>query len=311
MISFKDLKSKITMLDVLNHYHLFDTLELRGKSHRGVCLWCENTDPYRLSVNLDRNCFQCFSCKASGNIFDFVALMEGIDVSKGIRPAAEFIEKVFLQKKESKTPTEPCLSLPNEKTTNTPLSFELKGIDPSHQHVLDLGISENTARKFGAGFFSGKGMFKNHVVIPIFNPDQQLIAYTGIPIKGKPKHLYPPQFTKERELFHPPASYPEEDENGLIIVRDPLHVLVLAEAGYHNTLAFMSNTLAKEQVKLLLRMYGTRKKITLLSALGDVNVLETLNMLLVLFYARLVRFEPQEDIPGRLSAVDIQKLLEI
>jgi hypothetical protein len=102
-----------------------------------------------------------------------------------------------------------------------------------------------------------------------------------------------------------------EDENGLIIVRDPLHVLVLAEAGYHNTLAFMSDTLAKEQVKLLLRMYGTRKKITILSALGDVNVLETLNMLLVLFYARLVRFEPQEDIPGGLSADDIPNLLEI
>jgi hypothetical protein len=37
VLSFKDLKQRISIEQVLRHYGLFDTFHLKGKSHRGPC----------------------------------------------------------------------------------------------------------------------------------------------------------------------------------------------------------------------------------------------------------------------------------
>jgi DNA primase len=99
VLSFKDLKQRISIEQVLRHYSLFEGLRLKGKSHRGPCPFCEAADGTPFSVSLEKNCFQCFSCNASGNILDFVVQWEDV----GIREAGQILTKNFLGVKEPQT----------------------------------------------------------------------------------------------------------------------------------------------------------------------------------------------------------------
>jgi CHC2 zinc finger len=237
-LSFKDLKQRITIEQVLRHYNLFETLELKGKSHRGPCPFCEAQDGSPFSVSLEKSCYQCFSCKASGNILEFVMQWEGVKV----REAGEILAHHFVHAKdahekpratpkpaeEKSLPAEeapppvplqpaggagerpdptPSTKTPTVDTTegetpcrNEPLSFGLKNIESDHPCVKALGIHEDTITSFGVGYYCGRGMMGNHIVIPIFNPNRERIAYAGVhPTEGT--SIYPPKFRRELELY--------------------------------------------------------------------------------------------------------------
>jgi DNA primase len=60
-LSFKEIKQRISLEQVLRHYSLFEGLTLKGKSHRGPCPFCESENGTPFSVSLEKNCYQCFS----------------------------------------------------------------------------------------------------------------------------------------------------------------------------------------------------------------------------------------------------------
>ena len=79
-LSFKDLKQRISLEHVLQHSDLFEGFKLKGKSHGGPCPFCEVADGNPFSVSLEKSCYQCFICKASGNILDLVSRWEGVSI---------------------------------------------------------------------------------------------------------------------------------------------------------------------------------------------------------------------------------------
>jgi hypothetical protein len=54
-LSFKDLKQRISIEQVLQHYGILFNLQPRGKSHRGPCPFCEAIDGTPFSVSLEKN----------------------------------------------------------------------------------------------------------------------------------------------------------------------------------------------------------------------------------------------------------------
>jgi hypothetical protein len=146
-------------------------------------------------------------CKTSGNILDFVIQWEGVKV----REAGQLLAKTFLDGKAPREPTKPLPAvqqdaspavetkestnhvpqapsaeadeaLPAHTTlpsSNEPLTFALKNIDPNHPSVAPLGIRDDILTAFGVGFYRGRGMMDNRIVIPIYNSTRQLIAYAG------------------------------------------------------------------------------------------------------------------------------------
>src|SRR5918992_5660839 len=172
-LSFKDLKQRISIEQVLRHYNLFDGLRLKGKSHRGPCPFCgEKESPF--SVSLEKNCFQCFVCHVSGNILDMVMKLEGMS----LREAGQFLNRTFVDGTASHEPAKtiqqeappvvdveeadtkiPVAIAPpvavsdsqqNELPThNEPLTFALKHIESDHSSVKALGIREDTITAFG------------------------------------------------------------------------------------------------------------------------------------------------------------------
>src|SRR5580692_4277376 len=147
-INFKELRSKLRFADVLRHYQI----EAKIKGDRATAFCPLPGHPSRtdgkprtasLSINLTRNIFQCFGCKASGNALQFCCLMEGFDQtdSAEFRKAALKVSEVFgvstaRPKDERPAPEntgkdhkiEPValpLSATQSPIINAPLDFEL------------------------------------------------------------------------------------------------------------------------------------------------------------------------------------------
>src|ERR1035441_7631183 len=98
-------------------------------------------------------------------------------------------------------------SCPVESSTgdrgNKPLPFTLKGIDYSHPYLGERGITEETAKHFGIGFFPGKGCMQGRIVIPIHSEEGILVAYAGrVLAQSEPKYKFPPLFQKSLVLFN-------------------------------------------------------------------------------------------------------------
>jgi DNA primase len=351
VLSFKQLKERISLEQVLRHYGLFDGLQLKGKSHRGPCPFCEATDGTPFSVSLEKNCFQCFTCNASGNILDFVVRWEDV----GIREAGQILTKNFVGEKEPHTESKtveknperevpleekadpparlaeatakkaveagekadkdlnvqaPATVPPQDETPfeNEPLTFALKNIDPDHPSVKALGIHEDIVAAFGVGYYSGRGMMGNRIVIPVFNTSKQLVAYAGFHPEER-TYTYPPKFRREIELYNLGAALVEQGaDQGLILVRHPLEALMLVSAGHLNAVAIMGDALSEKQTELLLSEFGAGEKVTLFWSI-QVDVVPTLSQLFPHFFVRLCRYEERGDIPLGFTAEGVSNLL--
>jgi DNA primase len=279
-LSFKDLKQRVSIEHVLRHYELFEGLRMRGKSHRGPCPLCEAEEGVPFSVSLEKNCFHCFSCRASGNVLDFVAKWEGVT----IREAGQLLNKNFVDGKEShhrpqgiqqeaqKAPDQPEApdvlitgdTLKEQPSKNEPLTFTLKNIELNHPSVKALGIPEDTLTAFGVGFYSGRGMMGNRIVIPVHNTALELVAYAGYHPDER-TYTYPPKFRRELELYNLKGALLSEKtpDHGLILVRHPLEALMLISAGEGNAVALMGESISKEQAALLLESNGSAERVTL------------------------------------------------
>ena len=81
-VSFDEVKSRVSMKDVLAHYGLMQGTQEKP-SKRGLelhlhCPFHEDATP-SLSINAQTEKFHCFGCHAKGgDIFDFVVSKEGI-----------------------------------------------------------------------------------------------------------------------------------------------------------------------------------------------------------------------------------------
>lgn len=89
------------------------------------------------------------------------------------------------------------------RTSNRPLDFTLKGVDPHHRYLEERGTTLETATTFGVGFFGGRGSMSGRVVIPIHNREGKLVPYAGRAIdRSEPKYKVPAGFIKTLELFN-------------------------------------------------------------------------------------------------------------
>jgi DNA primase len=172
-VDFKAIKSAVTMRMLLDRYQI-NWLRESGDELRGRCPIHQGEGQQSFHVSTAKNAFHCFSCKARGNVLDFVAAME----KSSVRDAGIKLHEWFtISAAAEPAGTEPHRSPKRgegSESTNKPLSFELRGIDSAHPYLAQRGITRETAETFGVGVFSGRGSMSGRLVIPIHNERGEL-----------------------------------------------------------------------------------------------------------------------------------------
>ena len=71
-VSFDEIKSKVSIEDILNHYGV--KLRQRRNELTGLCPFPDHDETRAsFSANTVKKVFQCCACKKSGNVLDLVA----------------------------------------------------------------------------------------------------------------------------------------------------------------------------------------------------------------------------------------------
>jgi DNA primase len=289
-VSFDDIKTQVSMKDVLAHYGLMQGTQEKPSKHgielRLHCPFHEDSTP-SLSIHAETGKFNCFGCHAKGgDIFDFVVSKEGIagsDRTKNRRQAALLIRDWFSVGQEAtptsekspaaetSTPVEDVTPPPEttEEGVNQPLKFTFKYLDTRHQYLVqDRALREATIDFFGLGHHAGKGMMQNRVVIPIHNEQGELVAYAGRwPAdagwpEGSQKYALPPGFRKSLVLFNLNRAR-EHATDGLIVVEGFFTVFEFWQRGRKNVVALMGSSMSKDQERLIVQTVGPKGRVLL------------------------------------------------
>src|SRR5262245_14663904 len=78
-IDFKELRSKLRFADVLKHYKV--EYRVRGEQAQATCPLSTHTGTRQsnsFSANLTRGIWNCFGCRAHGNVLDLSIRLEGL-----------------------------------------------------------------------------------------------------------------------------------------------------------------------------------------------------------------------------------------
>ncbi|MGK0190600.1 MAG: DNA primase [Verrucomicrobiales bacterium] len=291
-IDFAAVKAAVSIAQILDRYGASE--HLKGSSEfelRGPCPIHQGKSQSEFAVNLEKNCWNCFSdCKRGGNMLDFVALMEGITVHEAAVRIDDWFELGLATRRQSSPPTPssalsasqptrqskapeaPRLQTTRKKTQrirkgesspsaqlpaacNQPLGFALKNLDAGHPYIQERGISDEAVAEFGIGYCS-KGTLGGHVVVPVHNSQSELVAYMGRwpgqPPEDKPKYRFPKGFQKGLELFNIHRALACPEDEPLILVEGIFDAIYLWECGIRRCVALMGSTLADAQARLII-----------------------------------------------------------
>lgn len=335
-VDFREIKEKVSIEDILNHYEIIGDLERKNDELVGPCPFHDDGG-YSQScfhANTVKNIFHCFFCQAGGNIFDFVSAAEDIS----IRGAACLIQKWFgivpqearavrgkikarIKKDEQENEQKSTKAGRNTERVkrgeepNQPLTFELKNLDQKHAYLKERNLKEETIKQFGLGYCS-RGLMKGWIVIPIHNEKEELVAYAGRypgePRKEEPRYKLPPKFQKHLVLYNLNRAGKEAKEKRLILVEGFFDTFRLWQAGYKNVVALMGTLMSDKQEQLIMKAVGENGKVTLMfdnDEAGGRATTAVVERLINKVYIKVINLKEEQTQPDQLKEEDIKSIL--
>jgi DNA primase len=260
-IPFAEVKRAVSLEAILERYGLLENLTRKGMNLAGPCPFCKGSSARQFQVNLVKNAWYCFGCKAGGNILDFVAKKEGVSIRTAALRLDSWFDLGLMEEKKPQaeapaTPAEtpaPSEAPPAAQKTlppeNQPLAFTLKTLDPNHESLAALGLRPETIERFGAGYCA-RGLLKGRLAIPVHNGRGELLAYVGLALGDgeAPRYLFPPKFHAGLEVFNLHRLLEVAEETGPLYLAPEIEgVLRLAEAGAVSALGLFDGSLSSDQ----------------------------------------------------------------
>jgi DNA primase len=281
-----ELHSNIDIVNVISRYV---KLKKQGVNFVGLCPFHHEKTP-SFVVSPAKQLFHCFGCGAGGDVVKFIMMIEGLDFKDsvtmlakeaGLAPpkfeksspdredkdqlkvvndfAANFFQgmlndniRSYLLKRglTNKTIEKYRLGFADENSNRLILEGKNKGIDPS------LFVRVGLFKKDSSGNF--KPYFFNRIILPIFNINGDIIAFSGRSIDGsEPKYLNSPEteiFSKSKILYSLNFSKNAIREvKNAIIVEGYFDTIVLQQEGIENVVSSMGTSFTEDQAKLIKR----------------------------------------------------------
>jgi DNA primase len=309
-VSFKDLRASLDFEKVLHHYGV--EIKRKGSQHHGFCPLPDHQGKRNspsFSANLDKGIFQCFGCGAKGNVLEFAAMMQKVDVNNGtaLRSIALDLKNRFcpdLQKGQKPTRLTEQDAKPRIEPAiiNSPLDFELKGLDVSHPYLLSRGFSTETITHFGLGYCT-RGSLANRVAIPLRNHKGNLVGYAGRVVddtlvgEENPRYRFPSkrerqgkvlEFRKTLFLYNGfSIAAPVED---LVIVEGFPSVWWLHQNGFPHVVATMGADCSTKQAELIVSLVSESGRVWLMPDGDDAGLRFAESVLLQVSPHRFIRW---------------------
>jgi DNA primase len=308
-VDFRAVKEAVSIRMALDHYGV-NWLRKNGEELRGRCPIHKGEGTDTFHANLGKNIFNCFSCKARGNVLDFVAAREQCTVRDAALKLAEWFSIGGSSLKP--TPERKAASAKSRREAsaqNKPLTFQLKGVDSGHSYLEERGISKETAEEFGVGFFAGRGSMSGRVVIPIHNSGGELVAYAGRAIDGsEPKYKLPAGFHKSLELFNLHRAIGESNpRRQVVVVEGFFDCIKVREVGLP-CVALMGCSISEAQEELLVKHFDSAWLMLDGDNAGRQAATECITRIGRRMWVRLAEV-PEGKQPDQLSTEEIRRLL--
>ena len=80
-----EIRNKIDIVEIISNYV---PLTQRGKNYFGVCPFHDDHSP-SMSVSKEKQIYTCFSCGATGNVFNFIQEYEKISFKEALKKCAD------------------------------------------------------------------------------------------------------------------------------------------------------------------------------------------------------------------------------
>jgi DNA primase len=276
-VSFDEIKKVVTLEMAIEHYGI-PLRRVKPNTLRGKCplpTHGSETSNESFTATLTKGVGGAWACQSrtcikergriGGNVLDFVAAMEQCSVRDAaiklqmwfLVPAAggsselvgkEPVAEISAGKEPDRQHTPEKNDGVGESESNKPLTFTLQNVDCNHPYLTERGVTEETAKCFGVGFFSGKGSMHDRIVIPIHNREGELVAYAGRSIDGsEPRYKFPVGFHKSLELFN---LHRVRGESSIVLVEGFFDCMKVTQAGFP-CVALMGSTMSSAQETLL------------------------------------------------------------
>lgn len=262
-VDFKAVKKSVSMEMVLTRYGV----QLRRISRdclRGRCplpTHQSRSSSQSFILNTAKDVWSCqsTSCIAArdgrvgGNVLDFVAVME----SCSIRDAALRLQQSTCPADAGPRPPQPSgAGLPSSTRRTSsefkPLAFRLAGVDSRHPYFADRGVTPETARLFGSGYYAGNGCMKDRIAFPIHSVDGVLAGYAGRNLGvDEPRYKFPSGFRKSLFLFNLHRAIQCPPPRTAVVVEGFFDCMKVHEAGHPCVVALMGSSLSSHQADLL------------------------------------------------------------
>lgn len=257
----------------------------KGKNFFGVCPFHDDTNP-SMSVSEDKQIYKCFSCGASGNVFNFVMDYEKVDFKTALNILGDRVgiktNNVITNNKNDKyiqmydiaaklyqnnintSLGNEAISYLEKRSINKELIKEFRiGLSLLDKNNLtNILLKKNYTKKEMEDLGLGNGstdLFINRIMFPLFNLNGEVVAFSGRIYNTKSDSKY--INTKETKIFkkgellynyHKARDFVRK-EKVLVIVEGFMDVIRLYTIGIKNVVALMGTALTKEQTTLIKR----------------------------------------------------------
>lgn len=175
-----EMAKKISLLDYASNMVDF--------KKRGIGIYATNCPLHidktpSLIIDINKNCYRCYSCGVHGNIYNWMWDFEHISFPKALEKVAQLTNSDLNNMRTSETMRffRQMKNLHTPKTNNTitheilPLAIMNQYADEIPQEWLDEGINQDVMRLYGVRIDKKA----NRIVYPIYDNKQNLIAVKG------------------------------------------------------------------------------------------------------------------------------------
>lgn len=281
-----EIRSKVDIVDIISSYL---PLTQKGKNFFGVCPFHDDTNP-SMSVSREKQIYRCFSCGASGNVFNFImdyehvsfkeALLilgnktgieiKGIHIDKKISKNNKLYEiynlaHKYYQNNMSSSYAKSAKEYLNNRSINDEMIKEYKiglSLDKSDnltKLLTSKGYDLNTLNDIGISN-TNRDVYMNRIIFPLYDLNGRVVGFSGRRYDGVKENKY--VNTKGTEIFQKGETLYNyhlarefvRSKNQVIVMEGFMAVIRSREAGIKNAVGLMGTAMTKEQANLIKRL---------------------------------------------------------